>query len=73
MNTTIEAVYENGILRPLRQLNLIEGEKVSVVLVEPAETKLAAMREAMSDPLFLADLREVAEDFQHVDAEVIAR
>ena len=28
-----------------------------------------SMRKAMSDPLFLADLREVAEDFKHVDAE----
>ncbi len=26
--------------------------------------KLAEMREAMNDPLFLADLREVAEDFR---------
>ena len=31
--------------------------------------KLAVMREAMNDPLFLADLQEVAEDFKHVDAE----
>lgn len=73
MSTAIEAVYEKGLLRPLRQLNLVEGEKVSVVLIELSETKLAAMREAMSDPLFLADLREVAEDFRHVDAEVAAR
>ncbi|MDX2043464.1 MAG: antitoxin family protein [Acidobacteriota bacterium] len=73
MNTAIEAVYEKGLLRPLRQLNLVEGEKVSVVLIEPVETKLDAMREAMNDPLFLADLREVAEDFQHVDAEVVVR
>jgi hypothetical protein len=27
------------------------------------------MREAMSDPLFLADLQEVADDFQYVDVE----
>lgn len=67
MNTAIEAVYEKGLLRPLRQLNLIEGEKISVVLVEPAEGKLVAMREAMNDPLFLADLREVAEDFQQIE------
>jgi hypothetical protein len=30
---------------------------------------MEVMREAMSDPLFLADLEEVAEDFRYVDAE----
>jgi hypothetical protein len=29
----------------------------------------AEMREAMQDPLFLADLDEVMEDFRYVDAE----
>ncbi|HEY0084127.1 MAG TPA: hypothetical protein VGB61_15215 [Pyrinomonadaceae bacterium] len=29
--------------------------------------KLAAMREAALDPLYLADMKEVAEDFQHAD------
>ena len=33
------------------------------------DAKLAAMREAMSDELFLTDLREAVEDFQHADAE----
>ena len=28
--------------------------------------KLELMRETMSDPLFLADLEEVTEDFKHV-------
>jgi hypothetical protein len=31
--------------------------------------KLAAMREAMNDELFLTDLREAMEDFRHADAE----
>ena len=69
MSTAIEVVYEKGLLRPLQQLELDEGEKVSVVLVGPTETKLAAMREAMRDPLFLADLQEVADDFRFVDTE----
>jgi hypothetical protein len=29
--------------------------------------KLAAMREAAVDPLYLADMNEVFEDFQHAD------
>jgi hypothetical protein len=30
------------------------------------------VREAMSDPLFIADLQEVADDFKYVDAEANA-
>lgn len=73
MSTAVEAVYEKGLLRPLRQLNLTEGEMVSVILVKPADTKLAEMREAMNDPLFLADLQEIADDFQFVDFEASTR
>ena len=73
MSTAIEAVYEKGLLRPLRQLDLAEGEKISVILVESADAKLAEMREAMNDPLFLADLQEIAEDFQFVDFEASAQ
>lgn len=69
MATSIEAVYERGVLRPLKPLSLAEGTKVAIVLVEPIAAKLSAVREAMSDPLFLADLQEVADDYKHVDAE----
>lgn len=69
MTTSIEAVYEQGVLRPLKPLSLAEGTRVAIVLVEPNAAKLTAMREAMSDSLFLADLQEVAEDFKYVDAE----
>ena len=34
--------------------------------IEPIAAKLEVMREAMNDPLFLADLEEVAADFKHV-------
>ncbi|HSQ20808.1 MAG TPA: hypothetical protein VLR92_10585 [Blastocatellia bacterium] len=33
------------------------------------DTRLELMREAMKDELFLADLREVMDDFRHVDSE----
>lgn len=73
MSTSIEAVYEQGMLRPLMPLDLAEGTKVEIILIEPLAAKLAVMREAVSDPLFLADLEEVAEDFKHVDAEGVAQ
>lgn len=66
MSIAFEAAYGRNLLHLLRQLNLVEGEKVSVTLLEPAETKLAAMRKALSDPLFLADLQEIAEDFSQI-------
>jgi predicted DNA-binding antitoxin AbrB/MazE fold protein len=66
MNISVEAIYEGGVLRPLWPLVLAEGTKVAVFLVEPIDAKLEVMREAMNDPLFLADLKEVAEDFKHV-------
>lgn len=69
MTTSIEAIYEHGVLRPLQPLALAEGMKVEIILLSSDDARLAVMREAMSDPLFLADLQEVAEDFAHVDAE----
>ncbi len=73
MTTTIEVIYERGLLRPLQPLALAEGTKAEITLRTPDADKLAAMREAMNDPLFLADLREVAEDFRFVDAEAEAQ
>jgi predicted DNA-binding antitoxin AbrB/MazE fold protein len=69
MTISVEVIYEGGVLRPLWPLNLAEGTKIAVLLVEPIAAKLEVMREAMNDPLFLADLEEVAEDFKYVDAE----
>ena len=68
MTISVEAIYEGGVLRPLRPLDLAEETKIAVLLVEPTAAKLEVMREAMNDPLFLADLEEVAEDFEHVNA-----
>lgn len=69
MTISVEAIYEGGVLRPLWPLDLADGAKIAVFLVEQITAKLEVMREAMSDPLFLADLEEVAEDFKHVGAE----
>ena len=64
MTISVEAIYEGGVLRPLWPLDLAEGTKIAVLLAEPISAKLEVMREAMRDPLFLADLEEVAEDFK---------
>lgn len=36
------------------------------------DQRLELMQQAMSDPLFLADLDEITEDFRHADDEVVA-
>ena len=37
--------------------------------MEEEDPRISAMREAMSDELFLADLAETMEDFKNVDAD----
>ena len=42
MAVTIEAIYENGVLRPLQPLPWKEGERVSLVVSEPGSPLLQA-------------------------------
>jgi hypothetical protein len=47
-----------------------------IVLFEnavPDTEKLAEMEAAMSDPLFLADIEEIREDFRYADLEEVGR
>ena len=50
-----------------------KGISVEIYLREIVESgedeKLAAMREAINDELFMADLAETLEDFKHTDFE----
>ncbi len=50
-----------------------KGISVEIYLREIVESeedeKLAAMREAVNDELFMADLAETLEDFKHTDFE----
>ena len=59
-------------LKPSDQQALLD--KVAQLNVEKtgddgADSRFHVMQEAMKDELFLGDLREVMEDFSHVDAE----
>jgi predicted DNA-binding antitoxin AbrB/MazE fold protein len=61
MTITVEAVYENGVLRPTQPLPLAEHEKVSVT-IESATSwveRTAGMLKWTGDPEIL---RRVAED-----------
>ncbi len=44
-------------------------EKYLREVIEVEDERLKAMREAMNDELFLADLEQIAEDFRHTDFE----
>ena len=51
--------------------------KAEVIVLFPTSSeksadRLAAMKDAMNDPLFLADLHGVMEDFRYADTEVVA-
>lgn len=41
--------------------------------IAPDSSKLAEFEAAMSDPLFLADLNEIREDFHNADLDEVAR
>ncbi len=69
MTMIVEVIYEQGLLRPLQPLALTEGAKMEVTLRTPDTDKLAAMRDAMNDPLFLADLRELAGDANNTEVK----
>jgi predicted DNA-binding antitoxin AbrB/MazE fold protein len=41
MSKTIEAIYENGVLKPLNTIDLKEHEKVKIVIVKVESTAKA--------------------------------
>jgi len=49
MSVRIEAVYEQGVLRPVKPLNLIEGEHVELNLVTAAEAEAKRLSKAERD------------------------
>ncbi len=61
MQTSVEAVYENGIFRPLTEIALPEGQHVQLAVWPVAKTN----GEAEPDPAF--NLPEMAEDLGITD------
>jgi hypothetical protein len=61
-------------LRIVLPEHVTENQNVEVILLigmedNEMQKKMAMMKEAMSDKLFLDDLREVSDDFAHLDTE----
>ena len=49
MSVLIEAIYEHGVLRPVKPLNLTEGEHVELKLVTSSEAEARRLSKAESD------------------------
>ncbi len=79
----MEIVKHTVIVPPNRELLIKLPENAApnqsaevIVLFSPVSTnaeKLALMQSAMSDPLFVADLEEIAADFQYADFDEASR
>lgn len=59
---TINAIYENGVLRPLAPLYLEEGETVIVSLEEKADSSdILALAQSVYDGLSSEEVQEIEE------------
>jgi len=61
--TELDASDQQALLDKVAQLNIHRAQD------NGADARFQVMQEAMKDEVFMADLREVMEDFSHVDAE----
>ena len=61
--TQLDPSDQQALLDMVAQLNIQREQD------NRANIRFEVMQQAMKDELFLADLREVMEDFSHVDAE----
>ena len=66
-------VPENGQLTIQLPAYLKSSKKVKVVIAEvdeDREAKIALLKQAANDPLFLADMEEINNDFEGIKSEV---
>lgn len=61
--TELDPLDRQALMEKVSKLNNVKDRNSGT------DTQLKLMQEATKDELFLADLREVMEDFSHVDAE----
>ena len=65
---TVPASRELRIQLPEEATPHEEAEVIVLFKRSATDDRLGAMREAMNDEMFLADMNEVAEDFRHADS-----
>ena len=76
MNRTIEAIYENGVLRPLEPLDLEEQEQVSITIAdepdEPEWLDVEFLREIASEADDSISLEEVRQAMAKIPGSLTA-
>ena len=60
MRMQVDAVYENGVLKPLQPLDLVENERVLVTVVKPA----SASDSPQLDIAYIESLRRELRNFE---------
>jgi len=58
MEEVIEAIYEDGVLKPLKKLNLKEGEKVKVEIKKSLVERIKKYRMKVDEDLLEEFLKE---------------
>lgn len=61
MPKTIEAIYENGVLKPLYQIPLKEHQRVTLILqdIEPASLDILELASHVYENLSIKDIQEM--------------
>lgn len=74
MSKTIEAIYEDGVLRPLERLDIAERKRVKIAIFDPEALSekmldpVKKMIEHLKGPLPIRSLKELAQDTE-IDAD----
>jgi predicted DNA-binding antitoxin AbrB/MazE fold protein len=76
MTMTVQAVFENGVLRPLIPLGLSDGQQVQVLVATESEIGAESLQETLSEEEFEAALDELSaglDDLPPLPASAISR
>jgi predicted DNA-binding antitoxin AbrB/MazE fold protein len=63
---TVQAVFENSVLRPLMPLDLSDGQPVQVVVATESEADAKSLQETLSEEEHEAALDELSAGLDHV-------
>ena len=70
MPKIIEAIYENGVFKPLQKVDLKEGERVKIILEERGERRkrfLAELRPVEVGKVSMEEIKKIVrERYEHI-------
>ena len=68
MQQTVEAIYENGVLRPLKTLNLSEGQEVQLIIHSKDQIQPTQMLQLAAE-VYQGFSDEDIHDIEHIALE----